>query len=123
MFVFLAVHAPASHGSPLPATYDGSMCLESSFRCGDVEIRYPFYLANATQATADYSGNYSADTPIFEISCQGEGPSVSPVIRLSGESYTVVCASLSAPNRAASLELVVKMGPDLSEIIWARQEN
>jgi hypothetical protein len=73
MFVFLAVHAPASHGSPLPATYDGSMCLESSFRCGDVEIRYPFYIANATQATADYSGNYSADTPILRSPARARG--------------------------------------------------
>ncbi|XP_072149766.1 LEAF RUST 10 DISEASE-RESISTANCEUS RECEPTOR-LIKE PROTEIN KINASE-like 2.1 isoform X3 [Setaria viridis] len=104
LFVFLALHVPASHGDPLPTTYDGSMCLESSFWCGSVEIRYPFYLANATKATDDYSGyNYSCGYTDLEISCLGEGPSASPVIRLGGENYTVQDISYDSDNYKVTL--------------------
>ncbi|TKW16155.1 hypothetical protein SEVIR_5G280500v4 [Setaria viridis] len=104
LFVFLALHVPASHGDPLPTTYDGSMCLESSFWCGSVEIRYPFYLANATKATSDYSGyNYSCGYTDLEISCLGEGPSASPVIRLGGENYTVQDISYDSDNYKVTL--------------------
>ncbi|RCV26843.1 hypothetical protein SETIT_5G277700v2 [Setaria italica] len=102
LFVFLAVHVPTSHGSPLPTTYDSSMCLES-FWCGSVEIRYPFYLANATKATSDYNGNYSCGYTDLEISCLGEGPSASPVIRLSGETYTVQDISYDSDNYKVTL--------------------
>ncbi|NP_001141425.1 LEAF RUST 10 DISEASE-RESISTANCE LOCUS RECEPTOR-LIKE PROTEIN KINASE-like 1.2 precursor [Zea mays] len=81
----------SAHGEPpLPSTYNPSMCSES-FRCGGVEIRYPFYLANAT---ADYSGNYySCGYTDLSVSCEleVEGPSTTwtPTIRLGGDNYTV----------------------------------
>jgi len=63
------------------------MC--ESFSCGGVEIRYPFYLANATEATADYSGNFSCGYTDLSISCKLEGQTWTPTIRLGDDDYTV----------------------------------
>jgi hypothetical protein len=86
LLLFLSVHV--SHGSsPLPlTTYDDSICLES-FRCGGVDIRYPFYLSNATQATPDYASNYSCGYTDLKIFCQDER---TPILRLEGESYSIL---------------------------------
>ncbi|CAO2166003.1 unnamed protein product [Urochloa humidicola] len=94
LFVFLAIHVPASHGDPAPPlnTYDDSMCPESS-RCGDVHIKYPFFLSNTIRYIADYNYNdapYACGYTDMEISCQGPGPAGTPVIRLDSESYTVL---------------------------------
>ena len=95
LFVFLAVHAPASsHGDPAPplTTYDASMCLESSM-CGNISIRYPFYLSSTTRIITDYNYNttsYSCGYTDLEISCQGEGPKATPAIILRGHHYTVL---------------------------------
>nr|CAB3473948.1 unnamed protein product [Digitaria exilis] len=89
--VFLVVHVPASHGSSsdsLPPTYDSSMCPES-FSCGGVDFHYPFYLSNTTRYTANYTP-YSCGYTDLEIFCQGEGPTWTPVIRLGGDTYTVL---------------------------------
>ncbi|XP_066312383.1 LEAF RUST 10 DISEASE-RESISTANCEUS RECEPTOR-LIKE PROTEIN KINASE-like 1.2 [Miscanthus floridulus] len=94
LFVFLAVHVhvhvPASHAIPpsLLTTYDGSICSES-FKCGGVNIRYPFYLADATREIADYGYNYSCGYTDLLISCQGEAPTGIPFITLGGDNYTV----------------------------------
>jgi hypothetical protein len=91
LFVFLAVHAPACHGDPaqLLNNYDDSMCSES-FMCGSVNITYPFYLSNEIRETSDYIiGNYSCGYTDLNITCQGEGASATPVIRLGGENYTI----------------------------------
>ena len=89
LFVFLAVHVPVTHADPpLLSTYNVSMCSES-FWCGSVEIHYPFYLANATEATADHSGNYSCGYTDLSISCKLEGQTWIPTIRLDGDDYTV----------------------------------
>ena len=64
------------------------MCSESFWR-GSVEIHYPFYLANATEATADYSGNFSCDYTDLSISCKLEGQALIPTICLGGDDYTV----------------------------------
>ncbi|CAL4948044.1 unnamed protein product [Urochloa decumbens] len=92
LFVFLAVHVPASHGdpAPLPTTYEASMC-SNSVMCGGVNITYPFYLSNETRETADYSGYYySCGYTDLEISCQDEGrPTKTPIISLGGHSYIV----------------------------------
>ena len=82
LFVFLAVHVPAAHGDPalLPTTYDASMCPESSM-CGNISIRYPFYLSSTTRIITDYNYNttsYSCGYTDLEISCQGEGPKATP---------------------------------------------
>nr|QRV07481.1 wall-associated receptor-like kinase 1 [Zea mays] len=84
----------SAHGEPpLPSTYnyDASMCLSKSFWCGGVEIRYPFYLANAT---ADYSGSYySCGYTDLSVSCEleveGSPTTWTPTIRLGGDNYTV----------------------------------
>ncbi|KAK1666495.1 hypothetical protein QYE76_054654 [Lolium multiflorum] len=79
------------HVSPLPlSTYDDSMCSKSS-RCGGVEVRYPFFLSNATQVTPDYTSNYSCGYTDLKIICQqGEGKAMVPVLHLDGDSYTIL---------------------------------
>jgi hypothetical protein len=85
VLLFLGVHV-----SPLPlTTYDDSMCSES-FRCGSVDIAYPFYLSNATQATPDYTSNYSCGYTDLKIVCLGEGKAMAPILELDGESYTIL---------------------------------
>jgi hypothetical protein len=82
VLLFLAVHV--SHGSPLPLTaYNDSMCSES-FRCGRVDIAYPFYLS-----TPDYTSNYSCGYTDLKIICLGEGKAMTPILELDGESYTI----------------------------------
>ncbi|CAL4948039.1 unnamed protein product [Urochloa decumbens] len=90
LFVFLSIHVPASHGdlALLPTTYDTSMCSDS-VTCGTVSISYPFYLSNGIRKTANYTSYYCGYTDL-EISCQDEGQSATPVIRLGGDSYTVL---------------------------------
>jgi hypothetical protein len=93
LLVLLAAHvvSTSTRAEPLlPSTYNVSMCSES-FWCGGVEIRYPFYLANAT---ADYSGSYySCGYTDLSVSCEleVEGPPTTwtPTIRLGGDNYTV----------------------------------
>ncbi|PAN29136.2 hypothetical protein PAHAL_5G199800 [Panicum hallii] len=94
LFFFLAFHVAAAHGdpAPLPTTYDGSMCPESS-SCGNVSIRYPFYLSSTTRNSTDYSYNYnpySCGYTDLEIFCQDEGPTGTPVISLGGDNYTIL---------------------------------
>ncbi|CAO2178700.1 unnamed protein product [Urochloa humidicola] len=91
LFVFLAVHVPASHGDPalLPTTYNDSMCSDS-VRCGSVTISYPFYLTNEIGETTDHKSYYSCGYTDLNITCQGEGPRKTPVIRLGSDSYTVL---------------------------------
>ncbi|XP_044341048.1 uncharacterized protein [Triticum aestivum] len=93
VLLFLAVHVfLASHGSPLPpsSTYDDSICSES-FRCGSVDITYPFYLSNATEATPDYTP-YSCGYTDLKIFCQGEGKTAIATLQLGRDklhNYTV----------------------------------
>ncbi|WVZ69233.1 hypothetical protein U9M48_018049 [Paspalum notatum var. saurae] len=105
--IFLGVHAPFSHGSPAPAplplitTYDPSICSET-FWCGSVNISYPFYLSNATREITTYhTSNYSCGYTDLEITCQGERPKATPVIRLGGDSYTVL--NISYDNHTITL--------------------
>ncbi|KAJ1284864.1 hypothetical protein BS78_03G237500 [Paspalum vaginatum] len=95
--LFLGVHAPASHGSPAPpapvaplpfTTYDPYICSET--KCGGIDIKYPFYLSSAIRETADHTSNYSCGYTDLEISCQGKGPTATPVIQLGGDTYTVL---------------------------------
>nr|QRV07501.1 wall-associated receptor-like kinase 1 [Zea mays] len=93
LLVLLAAHvvSTSTRAEPLlPSTYNVSMCSES-FWCGGVEIRYPFYLANAT---ADYSGSYySCGYTDLSVSCEleveGSPTTWTPTIRLGGDNYTV----------------------------------
>ncbi|XP_037406370.1 LEAF RUST 10 DISEASE-RESISTANCE LOCUS RECEPTOR-LIKE PROTEIN KINASE-like 1.2 isoform X2 [Triticum dicoccoides] len=93
VLLFLAFHVfLASHGSPLPpsSTYDDSICSES-FRCGSVDITYPFYLSNATGATPDYTP-YSCGYTDLKIFCQGEGKTAIATLQLGRDklhNYTV----------------------------------
>ncbi|CAL4955057.1 unnamed protein product [Urochloa decumbens] len=98
LFVFLAVHVPASHGNAalLPTTYDASMCHSSM--CGSVNITYPFYLASARKETTDYSETYSCGYTDLEISCEVEGRNGAPVpvIQLGDDKYTVLNISYNS---------------------------
>ncbi|RLN23422.1 hypothetical protein C2845_PM07G19390 [Panicum miliaceum] len=97
LFVVLAVHVPASsHGYPAPplTTYDASMCPASS-RCGNVSIRYPFYLSTTVRDITGYNYNtpysYSCGYTDLKISCQYEELKETPVIFLGGDhKYTVL---------------------------------
>jgi len=93
IFVFLAVHISASRGDHdlLPTTYDSSMCPGSSM-CGNVSIRYPFYLSTTTRYIADHNYNswYSCGYTDLMISCQYERPNETPVIFLGSGKYTVL---------------------------------
>ncbi|CAO1945601.1 unnamed protein product [Urochloa humidicola] len=92
LFVFLAVHVPASHGNqapPLPVTHYSSMCPEP-FMCGNVSIQYPFYLSNTTRDITGHNTSYSCGYTNLEMSCQGEGQIKTPVIRLGGDNDTVL---------------------------------
>jgi hypothetical protein len=66
------------------------MCLESS-RCGGVEIRYPFYLANATGWTIDHTSTYSCGYTDLRIVCQQDdkGGAGNATIQLGQYNYTV----------------------------------
>uniref|UniRef100_A0A3B6GV69 Protein kinase domain-containing protein n=1 Tax=Triticum aestivum TaxID=4565 RepID=A0A3B6GV69_WHEAT len=91
LLLLLAVHVfVASHGSlnPLSSTYNDSMCLES-FKCGDVDIKYPLYLSNTTQATPDYASYFSCGYTDLNIFCQGEGESAIAFLPLDQYNYTV----------------------------------
>jgi len=93
LFVFLAVHIAAAHGDPalLPTTYDASMCRESSM-CGNVSIKYPFYLSTTVRHIPGYNYNtpYSCGYTDLMISCQYERPNETPVIFLGSGKYTVL---------------------------------
>ncbi|TVT99368.1 hypothetical protein EJB05_55256, partial [Eragrostis curvula] len=88
LLFFLGVHVSASHGAPLPSTVD-SICSES-FRCGGVEISYPFYLVNATPAAAGYGSHYSCGYTDLKILCQDVGKKTeTAIIQLGPYSYMV----------------------------------
>jgi len=59
--------------------------------CGNVSIRYPFYLSNTTRIITDYNHTtpYSCGYNDLEISCHNEWPKETPVIILGGHQYTV----------------------------------
>ena len=68
------------------------MCPESSM-CGNISIRYPFYLSSTIRDIPGYSYNttlYSCGYTDLMISCQYEGPKETPVIFLGGHQYTVL---------------------------------
>ncbi|XP_037413748.1 LEAF RUST 10 DISEASE-RESISTANCE LOCUS RECEPTOR-LIKE PROTEIN KINASE-like 1.2 isoform X2 [Triticum dicoccoides] len=93
--LFLAVHVfVASHGSPLPPSnaYNDSVCSES-IKCGGVDIKYPFHLSNATQATPDYTSQYACGYTDLKIFCQVEGRIETPILQLGQDelhNYTVL---------------------------------
>ncbi|KAK8453412.1 hypothetical protein SEVIR_5G280000v4 [Setaria viridis] len=86
-FLSLVAHCPASHGTPLPPTYDVSMCVDSPIWCGGVEIHYPFYLANAT--AYHYGAPFSCGYTDLKIACKDDGETQTPVIHLGRADYTV----------------------------------
>ncbi|KAL6615827.1 hypothetical protein ACP70R_038097 [Stipagrostis hirtigluma subsp. patula] len=89
--LLVGLHVHASHGAPLPLTYDRSMCSDSYY-CGSVEIRYPFHLSNATGVADGYSTPYSCGYTDLNITCHapGEGATWTPIIQLGQGSYRVL---------------------------------
>uniref|UniRef100_A0A0D9YDG0 Wall-associated receptor kinase galacturonan-binding domain-containing protein n=1 Tax=Oryza glumipatula TaxID=40148 RepID=A0A0D9YDG0_9ORYZ len=87
-FLLIGVHASVSHGSPLPPTYNTSIC-SKSYECGGVNISYPFYLSNATGETYDYT-QFSCGYTDLKISCSLDGRNETPTIQLGGDNYTVL---------------------------------
>ncbi|XP_052142986.1 uncharacterized protein LOC127762513 [Oryza glaberrima] len=86
-FLLIGVHASVSHGSPLPPTYNTSIC-SKSYECGGVNISYPFYLSNATDDYTPFSCGYT-DLTIF-CSRDRDGRNETPTILLGGDNYTVL---------------------------------
>uniref|UniRef100_A0A0E0C6F4 Wall-associated receptor kinase galacturonan-binding domain-containing protein n=1 Tax=Oryza meridionalis TaxID=40149 RepID=A0A0E0C6F4_9ORYZ len=86
-FLLIGVHASVSHGSPLPPTYNTSIC-SKSYECGGVNISYPFYLSNAT----DYYTRFSCGYTDLKIFCSRDRPgrNETPTILLGGDNYTVL---------------------------------
>uniref|UniRef100_A0ACD5VYB6 Uncharacterized protein n=1 Tax=Avena sativa TaxID=4498 RepID=A0ACD5VYB6_AVESA len=90
LLVLLFLGAHVSHGSHLLLTaYDDSMCSES-FRCGGVDIKYPFYLSNATRAAPEHTSNFSCGYTDLNISCLAEGKTGTPVLHLDEYSYIIL---------------------------------
>uniref|UniRef100_A0A0E0JMN9 non-specific serine/threonine protein kinase n=1 Tax=Oryza punctata TaxID=4537 RepID=A0A0E0JMN9_ORYPU len=87
-FLLIGVHASVSHGSPLPPTYNTSIC-SKSYKCGVVDISYPFYLSNAIGETYDYA-SFSCGYTDLKIFCSWDGRNETPTIQLGGDNYTVL---------------------------------
>ncbi|XP_066365563.1 LEAF RUST 10 DISEASE-RESISTANCEUS RECEPTOR-LIKE PROTEIN KINASE-like 2.7, partial [Miscanthus floridulus] len=72
------------------AHYNPSACQKSSFRCSDtVDVRYPFFLANATYAVVEgytaYTRSYCG-YPGMAIACEGGRAT----LKLKSDNYTVL---------------------------------
>jgi hypothetical protein len=77
-------------------TYDPSMCLNQTYRCGELNISYPFYLSEETRDLKGSSNSYCG-YPGMGIVCYDDGK---PVLEINiGESYTVT----SIEDRTANL--------------------
>ncbi|KAL6848989.1 hypothetical protein ACP4OV_021572 [Aristida adscensionis] len=83
-----AVSFAASAGASDQARYDPGICQASSLRCGDdVDIHYPFLLANATAAIDGYTAAPSyCGYPGMGVLCDGGRPA----LRLGARNYTVL---------------------------------
>uniref|UniRef100_A0A0D9YDF3 non-specific serine/threonine protein kinase n=1 Tax=Oryza glumipatula TaxID=40148 RepID=A0A0D9YDF3_9ORYZ len=86
--LLIGVHASVSDGSPLPHTYNTSIC-SKSYKCGGVNISYPFYLSNATGETYDYT-QFSCGYTDLNITCSWDGSKQTPFIQLNGDNYTIL---------------------------------
>ncbi|EAY75434.1 hypothetical protein OsI_03336 [Oryza sativa Indica Group] len=86
--LLIGVHASVSHGSPLPPTYNTSIC-SKSYKCGDVNISYPFHLSDAIGGTYGYAP-FSCGYTDLDITCSWDGRKETPIIQLNGNNYTVL---------------------------------
>ncbi|KAG0519096.1 hypothetical protein BDA96_09G234800 [Sorghum bicolor] len=72
--------------------YNPSACQKSSFRCGDtVDVRYPFFLANATYAVVEGDTAYAKSYcgyPGMAIACDEAGGRAT--LKLKSDNYTVL---------------------------------
>ncbi|XP_062230409.1 LEAF RUST 10 DISEASE-RESISTANCE LOCUS RECEPTOR-LIKE PROTEIN KINASE-like 2.7 [Phragmites australis] len=88
-FLLIAVSLAASGGAPAVAGetyYNASMC-RTSFACGDnVDVHYPFFLANATRSIEGYTAYSYCGYPGMAITCEGGRAT----LRLKGDNYTVL---------------------------------
>ncbi|XP_024315009.1 LEAF RUST 10 DISEASE-RESISTANCE LOCUS RECEPTOR-LIKE PROTEIN KINASE-like 2.1 isoform X2 [Brachypodium distachyon] len=98
--LFIGVHVSASDGFPLSLTaYNESMCLES--KCGSVDIKYPFYLSNATERNPEDYTTYSCGYTDLKIFCHGDGDTKTPILRLGEANYTI--RNIFYDNRSITL--------------------
>jgi hypothetical protein len=86
LLLFLVAVA-ASHGDSSGATYNSSMCLNQTYKCGELSISYPFYLSSETEELNGYNNSYSyCGYPGLGIICDDD----KPILQLSGTAnYTV----------------------------------
>uniref|UniRef100_A0A0D9V4C3 non-specific serine/threonine protein kinase n=1 Tax=Leersia perrieri TaxID=77586 RepID=A0A0D9V4C3_9ORYZ len=93
LIVALLLAAAICRGDPTGDTYDAAMCgSQASTVCGDVIVRYPFYLSNATKALPKYSNSSTfCGYPGLEIICDGSDGDTGgkAVMRLGKDNYTV----------------------------------
>jgi hypothetical protein len=72
------------------AHYNPGACQKSSFRCGErVDVRYPFFLANATYAVVEGDTAYARSYcgyPGMAIACEGGRAT----LKLKSDNYTVL---------------------------------
>jgi hypothetical protein len=102
LLLLLLLSAAASHG----ATYDDpSICLNQTYKCGDLSISYPFYHSEETKDLNGYSNSYCG-YPGLGIRCEDDKATLRTD---SGKNCTVTSfqgtsanLSLSDPVRRSS---------------------
>ncbi|XP_062218194.1 LEAF RUST 10 DISEASE-RESISTANCE LOCUS RECEPTOR-LIKE PROTEIN KINASE-like 1.2 isoform X1 [Phragmites australis] len=85
--LLLVILVAASHGTPSSGdNYDPPMCLRQPQHCGNVNIRYPFYLYNETGVLLGKSSSYCG-YPDLGIMCSEDDEQA--ILQLGGHNYTV----------------------------------
>uniref|UniRef100_A0A0A9C099 Wall-associated receptor kinase galacturonan-binding domain-containing protein n=1 Tax=Arundo donax TaxID=35708 RepID=A0A0A9C099_ARUDO len=66
--------------------YAASACRWRPYLCGTVNISYPFYLYNETEALPEHDGDSYCGYPGLAVRCDGAGRAI---LKLGGDDYTV----------------------------------
>lgn len=94
LLLLLLLSVAASHGDSSGATYNSSMCLNQTYKCGELSISYPFYLYSETEELNGYNNSYCG-YPGLGILCDDD----KPILQLNGTAnYTVKSISGASAN-------------------------
>ncbi|XP_062218203.1 LEAF RUST 10 DISEASE-RESISTANCE LOCUS RECEPTOR-LIKE PROTEIN KINASE-like 1.2 isoform X2 [Phragmites australis] len=85
VLLFLAAAAAAA-SSRSDGAYAASACQWRPYLCGTVNISYPFYLYNETEALPEHDGESYCGYPGLAVLCDGAGRAV---LKLGADNYTV----------------------------------
>jgi hypothetical protein len=94
-------------------TYEPSMCLNQTYRCGELNISYPFYLSGETRDLKGISNSYCG-YPGLGITCYD---GTTPVLEIDGgENYTVTSIQGRTANMSfADPDVVVASCPKVDQ--------